>query len=123
MAKRKLYSEPLKKVSDSATLFYLKGKNLVQPGWVRYVTFASCYDDTNTGTSIEFGKWAADRFVSMEGTSTLTKSVPVFFTRSTHHFLTGEIPTFRIVGADASDVIVGYLEGYETELEEIVTTG
>jgi hypothetical protein len=123
MAKRKLYSEPLRKVSDNASLFLVKSERPVDPGWIRYVTFGSCYDDTDTGTSIEFGMWKNGAFISMEGTATLTKSIPKMTTQATHVFRTGELPAFRVIGADASDVLLGFLEGYETEYEEVVTVG
>jgi hypothetical protein len=44
-------------------------------------------------------------------------------TQATHVFRTGELPAFRVIGADASDVLLGFLEGYETEYEEVVTVG
>jgi len=123
VTKRKLYSESIKKVSDNASLFYVKSERPVEPGFLRYVTFTSCYDDTDTGTSIEFGMMKADRFISFEGTATLTKSIPAMKTTATHVFRTGETPTFRVIGADANDVLFAYLEGYETEYEEVVTLG
>jgi len=123
MAKRKLYDEALKKTSDNATLFYVQSKKPVEPGWIRYVTFATAYDDSQANRNIEFGKLVGDRFISMEGTDAGTRSIPEWFTKATHHFKMGEIPCFRFTNATVGNVIYAYLEGYETELEEVVTTG
>lgn len=122
MAKRKLFDEPLKEVSDNVSLFLVKSKRQVEPGWIRYVTFAECYDDTRASITIIFGKLIGDTFYGFEGTDASTKSVPKWTTTTTHHFRTGELPCFKCVGAVVNDVLIGYLEGYETELEEVVTT-
>jgi hypothetical protein len=122
MAKRKLYEEPLKAVSNNVLLFYVKSGRPVEPGWIRYVTFAQCYDDTRADITIIFGRLVDDRFDAFEGTDDSTKSVPKWTTLMTHHFRTGELPCFKCVGAVAADVLYAYLEGYETELEEVVTT-
>ena len=123
MAKRRLYDEPLKKVSDNATLFYLKSERPVQKGWIRYVTFASAYDETQADRNIEFGKLIGDTFHSLEGTGGGTKSIPAWFVHRTHHFTLGELPAFRFTNATVNNVLHGYLEGYEVEVDEVVTTG
>jgi len=123
MAKRKLYDEALKATSDNASLFYLKSERPVKKGWVRYVTFANAYDNSQAARDIEFGKLVDKTFYSLEAKDGATKSMPEWFTLMTHHFTLGELPAFRFTNATVGNVLLGYLEGYECPIDEVVTTG
>jgi len=123
MPKRRLYDESLQDDSDSATLFYLKSEKQVEPGWIRYITFASAYDNSQADRNIEFGKLIGDKFLSLEGTDAGDKSIPTWFVERTHHFRTGELPAFRFTNATVGNRLYGFLEGYEVPMEEVVTTG
>jgi hypothetical protein len=122
LPQRRLYSENGKKVSDNSSLFYIRLRT-VDPGWVRYITFASAYDDSQADRNIEFGKLVGSNYISMEGTSAGTKSIPEWIMRRTHVFRPGEVPAFRFTNATSGDVLYFYAEGYEVEVGEVITLG
>jgi hypothetical protein len=117
MAKRKLYSEPFREICDSTTLFYVKSVKEIEPGFVRYVVFATAHNYTAGSKKVEFGKLIGDVFHSLEGTASSTQAIPTWFTTQTHCFVQGETPAFRLTNSSLNDVILGYAEGYEMEVE------
>lgn len=120
--KRKLYSEPIRTKSDNATLFYLKARE-IEPGWIRYITFATANDLNQSNRDVDFGKLVGDEFYPMEGTTSTDKAANEFFTRKTHVFRSGEFPAFRWTNATVDNVLHAYFEGYEVQIEEAVQTG
>jgi len=112
--KRRLYSEPLYKKSDSATATYLKGR-VVGKGLILYVTHAAAEDVTAAPTTIAFGKLIGTRFEAMEEDGSPSAGI-TYSTEKTHHFTEGEEPTFRFEGAALNDELRGYMEGYYEEV-------
>jgi len=110
MAKRRLYSRELKSKSDNATTFLLKG-DLVEPGWILYITTGSVEDETTAPTTLAFGKLKDSLFIPLEEDAAPLAGKSYHIDK-THHFIAGERPAFRVEGSTLNDVISGYLEGY-----------
>jgi len=121
MTKRKLYQEAIKEVSDNATLFYVKSKNLIEKGFIRYVVFATCNNIDDSNRTIIFGKLVGDRFIPMEGTTETDADANNFFTTKTHVMRHGEIPCFKCADSAVGKHLEAYFEGYEVESDEVIT--
>lgn len=115
MAKRSLFSESLKQTLSDTTAEYVKAER-VEPEEVRYVTAGSFEDEDNSPDTIGFGKMIGKRFECMEEVANPAAGIRQRL-RKTHHFLTGETPTWRVEGGSDGDKLRGYVEGYIEEVE------
>lgn len=113
MGKRRLYTEPVAGKVTSATVDYLRGRE-VSPGYVRFVTHAGIEDQTTAPTTLSFGREIGKLFEVLEEDPAPLVGI-TYHTAKTHHFLAGEKPAFRIEGGTLNDVLRAYLEGYEEE--------
>jgi hypothetical protein len=115
--KRRLYSEVVNATLSGSAPFFVKSKQPVKKGWVRYVVSASIVDHDNTNKSFGFGKIQGSLFVPMEGEYQAKIDIGTF-TRNTHHFIADEYPVWYCINSSAADKLDAYFEGYEVELEE-----
>jgi len=112
--KRRLYREHLKKSSDNATSFYMRGRE-VEQGLILYVTTASCVNEDKQTNSIAFGILVGDEFYPMEEEATVGKGI-AFLVRKTHHFIGGEQPVFLLEGTTVGNSCKAHFEGYYEEV-------
>lgn len=114
MGERRLYSEELEDTGDASTSLIVKGR-VVEQGWIRYVTAAGFEDETTAPTTIGFGKYRKDRYISLEEVESASAGVRQRL-RKTHHFLPGERPAIRVEVGGTTDTVSAYLEGYEQQI-------
>jgi len=114
MGKRRLYSEPLRKVVSNATADYVEGR-LVEPGEILFVTHGALEDETSAPTTIAFGRYVGQRFEAEEEDPAPLVGTR-YHTEKTHHFVAGERPVWRVEGATLNDVLRGFMQGYFEEV-------
>jgi hypothetical protein len=116
LPRRRLYDMPLYKRADSATATYVQAPK-VPDGLILYVVTGALEDESGDCDSIAFGKMVGSRFEALEEALAPSGGLRYELDK-THHFLPGELPTWRIEGATVNDELRGYVEGFFEEVSD-----
>ena len=115
MSKRRPYNHDLYRELQNATTDYVKGET-VKERETFYCTHACLEDSTTAPISIGFGKLVGNNFTCLEEEPNPVLGV-MYHTEKTHHFITDEVPCFRVEGGTLVDICRGHIEGYKEAIQ------